>query len=80
MPAQDVTPNSTWKVVGVNPSVDVSSGGQPVKGNQITFQTGLGHRGTVFVPDTTPVPDGVKAVVAVAASRVDAIATMTSEG
>lgn len=77
MASQDVTPVTTWSVIGVNPSVDVSGGGAPVKGNSITYQTGLGHRGTVFVPDTAPVPDGVKAIVAAAASRTDSLATMT---
>lgn len=77
MATQDVSTTTTWKVVGVNPTVDVSGGGTPVKGAQITFQTGLGHRGTVFVPETTPVPDGVKEAVATAAARVDTIATLT---
>lgn len=73
---KDVTPPSTWKVIGVNPSVDIA-GGTPVKGNTITFLTGLGHRGQVFAPESTPVPDGVAAIVREAAYRLDTIGTLS---
>lgn len=78
MASKDVEPDVTWTVIGVNPQVDISGGGNPVRGNQITYQTGLGHRGTVFVADTVPAPDGVKAIVHDAAVRTDAIATLAS--
>lgn len=77
MANNDVAPQVSWSVIGVNPSVDVSGGGTPVKGNNITYQTGLGHRGNVFVPDTTPVPDGVKDIIRAAATRTDALATLS---
>jgi len=76
-PSKDVAQTTTWNVVGVNPAVDVSAGGAPVKGNNITYQTGLGHRGNVFVPDTAPVPEGVKAIVRAAATRTDMLATLS---
>lgn len=77
MAGNDVAPTTTWEVIGVNPTVDISSGGVPVKGNQVTYVTGLGHRGNTFVADTVPVPDGVKAVIRAAATRTDALATLS---
>jgi hypothetical protein len=77
MPNGDVAQPVSWKVIGVNPSVDITGGGNPVTGNTITYQTGLGHRGSVFVPNNASVPDGVKAIVREAATRTDALATMS---
>jgi hypothetical protein len=77
MAAADMNTTPQWKVLGVNPNVDVATGGLPVRGNTVTYVTALGHRGTVFVPDNTPVPDGARDIVAAAAARTDAIATLT---
>lgn len=65
-----------WTVIGINPTVDVSTGGLPVKGNQVTYVTVLGHRGTVFVADNVPVPDGARDIIAGAAARTDGLATL----
>jgi len=74
--AKDVAPATTWNVIGVRPDVDIS-GGQPVKGSTITFTTGQGHRGSVFAPDATPVPDGVAALIRAAATRLDVMGSLS---
>lgn len=77
MATNDVAQTVTWTVIGVNPTVDVSGGGTPVKGSTVTYQTGLGHRGNVFVAETVPVPDGVKDIIRAAATRTDTLATLS---
>ena len=77
MAGQDVAQVPQWTVIGINPTIDVTTGNQPVKGNNVTFTTALGHRGTVFVADNVPVPAGAKTIIAAAASRADGLATLT---
>lgn len=77
MANDDVAQPVSWTVIGVNPTVDVTGGGQPQKGNTITYRTGLGHTGSVFMPDNTPVPEGAKAIIRAAATRTDMLATLS---
>lgn len=72
----DVAQPVSWDTIGVNPTMDIS-GGNPVKGNQVTYITGRGHRGTVFVPDTAQIPEGAKAIIREAATRTDMLATLS---
>jgi len=77
MAGSDLAQQGKWQVVGVNPSVDVATGGIPVKGNIVTFVTALGHRGQVFVPDSVPNLDAARDIVAKQVAHVDGLGTLT---
>jgi len=73
----DVAQPTGWDVTGAVPAVDVSTGGNPVKGHQVTFMTKRGNRGTAFVPDNAPIPDGAKDIIRASAIRVDTLASLS---
>lgn len=44
---------TTWKVTGqLDGQLNIGATGNPVTGVQVSFTTGLGNSGTVFVPDS----------------------------
>lgn len=68
---------SGWTVTSSQPTTTLDSAGRPIKGYQVTFTTGLGHNGTVFVPDSQYQPDMVRAAVKAQAQIVDAINSLS---
>ncbi len=69
----------TWKVVDVSERTDFTNPGKLVPGKDVSFITGYGVRGTVFVPDVMFSPDTVKAMVAPEAAKLDAVFNLTHE-
>lgn len=67
----------TWSVVGINPQVDVTGGGIPVKGNMVTFVTASGHRGNVFVPDSVPNHDAARDIIAARAAFIEGLGKLS---
>lgn len=65
-----------WVTIGVNPTVDVTSGTAPVKGHTVQFRTAKGNRGQVFVPDNVSDLDAAKDIIAAQASYVDGLASL----
>ena len=64
----------TWQVTGDVPDqVTFDGAGNPVTGHRISFLTGDGNRGSVFVDDDHYTPDAVRAVIHAQAERVDSI-------
>jgi hypothetical protein len=57
----------------------VQAAGPPVRGVQITFQTGKGNTGTVWVPYSTynQGPDAVLPLIAAQAGRMDQIGALS---
>lgn len=71
----------TWQVTGDTPDqYDFTAAGNPVLGHQITFLTGEGNRGSVFIPQDHYNAGYVRAQVHAEASRADEINALTSEG
>lgn len=63
-----------WEVIGVNPSVDVTSGTRPVDGHTIQFRTKAGNRGQVFVPGTVRDLEAARDTIAAQVAYVDGLA------
>lgn len=73
------TPNpaTTWRIDSQSPRTMATTTGGVVDGYDISFVTGEGHPGTVFVPLNRYRPDVVKQLVQAAAENVDAIGALT---
>lgn len=72
--------STTWHVTGDTPDqYNFDNAGSPVLGHQITFITGEGNRGSVFVPNDHYNPAAVKALVNGQATTADAVASLTHE-
>ena len=63
---------------GMAPTSGQNAQGQYVRGWDVHFETGAGHRGTVFVPASLYRPDVVKAMIAPVAGALDAVGNLTS--
>lgn len=77
MTATTSTGSSGWKVTAQRQTQELGAGNQFVKGVEVSFQTGLGVLGTVFVPEAQ-YPDGVPAAVAARAAAVDAVSNLSA--
>lgn len=70
---------SGWKIIGQRQTQQLAPGAQfPVPGVDVTFITGHGVQGTVFVPMTQYNPDSVAALVATQAALADSVQTLTA--
>lgn len=61
------------EVTSQTPTVETAPDGQLVRGVRITFRTGKGAMGSVFVPDAMYTPDNVIATIRDAANRLDQV-------
>lgn len=74
----NATPQTSgWTVTSSTPATNIDSSGRVIKGYQVTFTTGLGHNGTVFVPESQYQPDMVRAAIKAQAVIVDQINTLS---
>ena len=70
----------TWKVTGDTPDqYDFDNGGNPVVGHRVSFITGAGNRGSVFVPNDHYNPAAVKVLIHAQAVTADSVAALTNE-
>jgi hypothetical protein len=68
----------TWRVESVSPSTEFVAGGNAVEGSRVTFVTGSGTPGFVFVPRAQMADtDAVAAMVAEAAQQVESVRNLT---
>lgn len=73
-------PTDTWQVVGQAPASKVNPSGTDVQeGYDVTFVTGQGHTGTVFVPLSQYRPDRVKELIAARAAMLDQVGSLTHD-
>ena len=72
-------PGSGWRVVGQSQATDLDAENRFVDGLRITFQTGAGHTGSVFVPLATASPETVYAAISERAATMDQIANLTHD-
>lgn len=70
-------PSSGWEVVSQTETTTVDAGGQIVQGVNVTYRTGNGVVGTVFVPLGAFTPDGVRAAIMREAGIRDAVSNLT---
>lgn len=73
-------PVTTWQVTGSRERVKIAPDGTPVEGIEVSYLTGLGGTGTVFVSTALATADTVRMMVQAAAEKTDAINTLTSGG
>ena len=71
--------HASWQVTSQQERAEVNPAGQLTDGYRVSFVTGEGHAGTVFVPALKYNVDSVRAMVQDAADRLDAIGSLTSE-
>lgn len=71
--AANPVPTSGWSIVGQTPKTGQNSQGIYVPGIQISFVTGSGQPGNVWVPDTDYNLDTVRALVMAKVATIDAI-------
>lgn len=71
-------PPSTWNVTAQQETSQVGPDGQVRRGVRVSFTTGLGQQGSVFVPDAEYRVDMVRGYVADQAAKIDAIAQLSS--
>ena len=70
-------PTTGWRVEAQDPSTEIDASGRVQRGVRVSFVTGTGQRGSVFVADAQYNPTNVRAVVAAAASAMDEVAGLT---
>jgi hypothetical protein len=70
---------SGWRVVSQAQTTDVDMDNRFVEGLRVSFVTGRGHSGSVFVPLAQATPDNVAAVISDRAAVMDEIAGLSSE-
>jgi hypothetical protein len=67
----------TWQVTGQTETTQITPGGQPVRGVNVFYTTGLGHQGSVFVPYSTYNADTVRRAVGQAAAQMDEVGQLS---
>jgi len=73
-------PAGSWSVIGQQEQVEFDQQGKMQNGVKISFQTGQGHSGTVFVPQAQYNPERVKELVAAKAQLMDQVGALSSSG
>lgn len=70
---------ATWHVTGqAADQYEVDGAGNPVTGYVVSFLTGGGNRGNVFVPKDQYKEATIRTLIQAAANTMDAISAMTS--
>lgn len=70
---------ATWAVQSQQQRTRVNTAGQVEDGYQVTFLTGDGHTGSVFVPMAKYTVDNVRAAVQAGANLLDSVGGLTSQ-
>lgn len=69
----DTTQPSTWNVTAQVPATMPGPNGKFQKGVNISFVTGKGFAGEIFVPDTMYEVETVRGLLAAQATKLDAV-------
>lgn len=72
-------PTSGWTVTGQVETTTIGTDNRLVNGITVSFLTGDGVSGSVFVPNDQYTPDRVRAAIAARAGLLDAVQSMTHE-
>lgn len=77
--ANNTAQPSGWTVTGQQQKTQLGQGGTFERGYDVSYQTTLGHTGSVFIKDTLYGNiDAVRALIQTAAENSDAVGTLTS--
>lgn len=72
---------TSWRVTGDQPGqFDFDGAGTPIEGHRVSFVTGAGSSGYVFVPEAHYNPASVRALIAAKAATADEIASLSAGG
>lgn len=71
-------PSSGWTVTAQTPTQGLGPAGHFVPGMNVSFITGAGIEGTVFVPQLRYSPENVAAAIAAQAAGLDAVTGLSS--
>lgn len=69
---------TTWRVTSQVPRIKANATNGIEEGYDIAFQTGQGHVGTVFVPNSRYRPDTVRELIGAQAALLDAVGDLSS--
>lgn len=72
-------PAVTWQITAQQETMDRGPGGSFEPGVTVSFRTGGGHDGTVFIPRGNYSVATVRAAVAAQAALVDAVGALSSD-
>jgi len=78
--AANPLPTSGWTVIAQVPRSQVNSTGQLVKGMEVSFTSGGGVSGSVWVPLTDYNVETVRALIAHQVATFDAVGHLTGSG
>lgn len=68
---------ASWQVTGqAADQYETDGAGNPVTGYRVSFITGAGNRGSVFVPNDQYKPETVKTLIQAQANTMDAIGAL----
>ncbi len=65
-----------WRVTGQSPAKQPTTAGTFQDGINVTFITGKGVVGTIFVPETVYTPENVKALIAQKVAVLDQVSAL----
>lgn len=72
---------ATWTVTGqASDQFEVDGAGNPVSGYRVSFLTGAGNRGSVFVPEDHYSPATVRTLIQARANLMDEVGTLAGHG
>lgn len=70
-------PEGGWMVTGQVQTTELGADNRAVTGYRVSFTTGKGAQGSVFVPVNRYTPDNVRAEIAAHAHQLDQVQVMT---
>lgn len=71
---------TTWQITGDTPDqYEFDAANNPVTGHRVSFLTGAGRRGSVFVPEDHYNAAAVRQLVAAKAAIADEVGSLTSD-
>ncbi len=68
---------SGWSVTGQTPAKQPTTAGTFESGVNVSFITGKGVVGTIFVPETVYTPDNVRTLIAQKVAVLDAVSSLS---
>lgn len=71
-------PADGWRVTGQTQITQPDETGRFVEGLVVSFVTGLGHAGSVFIPLSAATPDNVRVAIEARAATMNSIAMLDS--
>jgi len=72
---------ASWTITGQAPDqFEFDGAGNPVSGYRVSFLTGNGNKGSVFVPEVHYEAATVRRLVAAQANRMDEVGSLSSGG